>query len=99
MRLAAQADDELVAGRPAHTAELVVSLPARPGAAGGGGKRSEANQDARGGGNKGAAVTWLRVPAWASVWASRQRHLTTTKQFEFFSVSARWLAAIACSYS
>ena len=75
--LAVQAANELVAGRPVHTAELVVSLrnfirtvldldpiatdvaipkqgPARPGAAGGGGKRSDGNQDARGGGNKGA---------------------------------------------
>jgi len=78
VRLAATAANELVAGRPVHTAELVVSLrdfirtvldldpiadgvaiprqgPARPGAAGGGGKRGESGGDsARGGGNKGA---------------------------------------------
>jgi heme exporter protein D len=79
VRLAATAANELVAGRPVHTAELVVSLrnfirtvldldpiaanveipkqgPARPGAAGSGGKRGDGgNADsARGGGNKGA---------------------------------------------
>jgi type II secretory pathway pseudopilin PulG len=76
VRLAAAAANELVAGRPVHTAELVISLrdfirsvldlepvangvaiprqgPARPGAAGSGGKRGD-NQDLRGGGNKGA---------------------------------------------
>ena len=77
VRLAATAANELVAGRPVHTAELVVSLrnfirtvldldpivagvaipkqgPARPGAAGGGGKRGENPDGGRGGGNKGA---------------------------------------------
>jgi hypothetical protein len=75
VRLAAMAANELVGGRPVHTAELVVSLrdfirsvldldpvatgvaipkqgPARPGAAGGGGKRGDSQDSARGG-NKG----------------------------------------------